>query len=88
MNRASLVANEMASISLMNAVMNKFKKLSTNNKVYLERKLFNILMEEKTSIIYHINEVTYVINKLASVKITFSEESNATLFFTSVPNNS
>ena len=61
--------------------MDKFAKMyekpSTSNKVYLMKKLFNMKMNDGSSVQDHVNEFNTITNQLTSVKIEFEDEVRA-----------
>ena len=64
-----------------------YEKSSTNNKVYLIKKLFNLKMVENASVIQHLNEFNTITNQLSSVEINFDDEIHALIVLASLPKN-
>ena len=71
----------------MKALSGMYEKPSANNKVHLMKKLFNLKMEENTSVAQHLNEFNTIINQLFSVEIDFDDEIRALIVLTSLPNS-
>ena len=61
----------------MKALSSMYEKPSTNNKVHLMKKLFNMKMAENTSVAQHLNEFNTIANQLSSVEIDFDDEIHA-----------
>lgn len=57
----------------MEALFGMYKKPSTNNKVHLMKKVFNLKMEESMSISQHLNEFNTITNQLSFVDIEFDD---------------
>ena len=64
-----------------------YEKSSTNNKVYLIKKLFNLKMVENASVMQHLNEFNTITNQLSSVEINFDDEIHALIVLASLPNS-
>jgi hypothetical protein len=62
-----------------------YEKLSTSNKVFLLKRLFNMKMSEGGSLADHLNEFNKVTNKLSSVKVTYDDEVRDLLILCSLP---
>ena len=71
----------------MKALSGMYEKPSANNKVHLMKKLFNLKMEENTSVAQNLNEFNTIINQLFSVEIDFDDEIRALIVLTSLPNS-
>ena len=56
------VVKEKTIANLMKALSGMYEKPSTNNKVHLMKKLFNLKMTENTSIAQHLNEFNTITN--------------------------
>ncbi|WJZ95352.1 hypothetical protein VitviT2T_014128 [Vitis vinifera] len=63
------VVKEKTTADLMTALLGIYEKPSTNNKVQLMKKLFNLKMVENASIAQHLNEFNTITNQLSSVEI-------------------
>ena len=61
----------------MKALSGMYEKSSTNNKVHLMKKLFNLKMVENASVVQHLNEFNTITNQLSSVEIDFDDEIRA-----------
>ena len=68
------VVKEKTISDLMKVSSSMYKKLSTNNKVYLMKNLFNLKMAENASVAQYLNEFTTITNQLSSVEIDFDDE--------------
>ena len=66
---------EKTTVDLMKALSNMYEKSSTNNKVYLMNKLFNL------------NEFNTSINQLSTVGIEFDDEVRALILLAYLPNS-
>ena len=80
------VMKEKTTIDLMKALFGMYEKPSTNNKVHLMKKLFNLKMVENASIAKHLNEFNTITNQLSSVEIDFDDEIFALIILASLPN--
>jgi hypothetical protein len=58
------VVKEKTTVGLMAALSNMYEKSSTNNKMHLMKKLFNLKMSEEASVAQHLNEFNTIINQL------------------------
>ena len=74
-------------VDLMKALSSMYEKLSTNNKVYLMKKLFNLKKAEGTPIAQHLNEFNTITNQLSTVGIEFDDEVRAVILLASLPNS-
>ena len=64
-----------------------YEKPSTNNKVHLMKKLFNLKMMEGMSITQHLNEFNIITNQLSSIEINFDDEIRVLILLASLPNS-
>ena len=81
------VVKKKAITDLMKALSGMYEKPSTNNKVHLMKKLFNLKMAENASVAQHLNEFNTITNQLSSVEIDFDDEICALIILASLPNN-
>ena len=81
------VINEKTTADLMKALSDMYEKLSTNNKVHLMKKLFNLKMVENASVTQHLNEFNTITNQLSSAEINFDDEIHALIVLASLPNS-
>uniref|UniRef100_A0A2N9FE34 Reverse transcriptase Ty1/copia-type domain-containing protein n=1 Tax=Fagus sylvatica TaxID=28930 RepID=A0A2N9FE34_FAGSY len=81
------VVKETTTMGLMTALSGMYEKSSTNNKVHLMKKLFNLKMVEGAAVVKHLNEFNTITNQLSSVEIEFDEEIYALIVLTSLPNS-
>ena len=81
------VVKETTTMGLMAALSGMYEKSSTNNKVHLMKKLFNLKMVEGAVVVKHLNEFNIITNQLSSVEIEFDEEICALIVLTSLPNS-
>ena len=81
------VVKEKTTADLMKALSGMYEKLSTNNKVHLMKKLFNLKMVENASVAQHLNEFNTITNQLSSVEIDFDDEIRALIILASLPNS-
>ena len=78
---------EKTTMDLMKALSNMYEKPSSNNKVYLMKKLFNLKKAKSTPVAQHLNEFNTITNQLSMVGIGFDDEVRALIFLASLPNN-
>ena len=78
---------EKITTDLIKALSSIYEKPSTNNKVHLMKKLFNLKMAENASIAQYLNEFNTITNQLSSIEIDFNNEINAMIILASLPNN-
>ena len=71
------VVKEKTTVDLMKALSGMYEKSSTNNKVLLMKKLFNLKKVEGTSVAQHLNEFNTITNQVSSVEIQFDDEVRA-----------
>ena len=64
-----------------------YEKLSTNNKVHLMKKLFNLKMAKNTLVAQHLNEFNTITNQLSSIEIDFDDEIHVVIVLASLPNS-
>ena len=81
------VVKEKTTTDLMKALSDMYEKPSTNNKVHLMKKLFNLKMAENALVAQHLNEFNTFTNQLSSVKIDFDDEIHALIILASLPNS-
>jgi hypothetical protein len=79
------ISKEATMEDLMKALDKLYEKLSTSNKVFLIKLLFNMKMSECGSVVDHLNEFNTVTNQLSSVKVDFDYEYRDLLIFFSFP---
>nr|TKR75318.1 hypothetical protein D5086_0000286420 [Populus alba] len=72
---------------LMEALSGMYEKPSTNNKVHLMKKLFNLKMVENTSVTQHLNNFNTITNQLSFVEIEFDDEIRALILLASLPSS-
>ena len=64
-NVAYNVAKEKPTIGMMQASADMHEKPSTNNNVYLMKKLFNLKMSESGPVVEHLNSFNTIVNQLS-----------------------
>nr|TKS10928.1 hypothetical protein D5086_0000078330 [Populus alba] len=79
------VTKEKSTTRLMEALSGMYEKPSTNNKVHLMKKLFNLKMVENTYVTQHLNNFNTITNQLSSVEIEFDDEIRALILLASLP---
>ena len=77
---------EKTTMHLMKSLSSMYEKPSTNNKVYLMKKLFNLKKAEGTLVAQHLNEFNTITNQLSTVEIEFDDEVRALILLASLPN--
>ncbi|RVW77417.1 Retrovirus-related Pol polyprotein from transposon TNT 1-94 [Vitis vinifera] len=78
------VVKKKTTSDLMKALSIMYEKPSTNNKVHLMKKLFNLNM---ASVAQHLNEFNTITNQLSSIEIDFDDEIRALIVLASLPNS-
>ena len=81
------VVKEKTTTNLMKALSSMYEKPSTNNKMHLMKKLFNLKMAENALVAQHLNEFNFITNQLSSMKIDFYDEIRALIVLVSLPNS-
>ncbi|RVX01092.1 Retrovirus-related Pol polyprotein from transposon TNT 1-94 [Vitis vinifera] len=81
------VVKEKTTADLMKALSGMYQKSSTNNKVHLMKKLFNLKMAKNALVAQHLNEFNTITNQLSSVEIDFDDEIRALIVLASLPNS-
>ena len=81
------VVKEKTTTNLMKALSSMYEKPSTNNKMHLMKKLFNLKMTENALVAQHLNEFKSITNQLSSMKIDFDDEIRALIVLVSLPNS-
>ena len=64
-----------------------YEKPSTNNKVHLIKKLFNLKMAKNALVAQHLNEFNTITNQLSFVEIDFADEIHALIVLACLPNS-
>ena len=72
---------------LMKALSGMYEKPSTNNKVHMMKKLFNLKMAENALVAQRLNEFNTITNQLSSIEIDFDDEICALIVLASLPNS-
>ena len=81
------VVKEKTTTYLMKALSSMYEKPSTNDKMHLMKKLFNLKMAENALVAQHLNEFNFITNQLSSMKIDFYDEIRALIVLASLPNS-
>ena len=81
------VVKEKTTTDLMKALFGMYEKSSSNNKIHLMKKLFNLKMVKNASVAQHLNEFNTITNQLSSVEIDFDDEIRALIVLVSLLNN-
>ena len=81
------IVKEKTTADLIKALSGMYVKPSTNNKVHLMKKLFNMKMAENASVAQHLNEFNTITNQLSSVEIDFDDEIRALIVLAFLPNS-
>ena len=81
------VVKEKTTVDLMKTLSSMYEKPSTNNKVYLMKKLFNLKKAEGTHVAQHLNEFNTITNQLSTMGIEFDDEVRALILLASLPNS-
>ena len=86
-NMTHNVAKVKTIVGMMQALTDMYEKTSTNYKVYLMKKLFNLRMFESGSVVEHLNSFNTVVNQLVSVGIRFDDKIYALILLASLLNS-
>jgi hypothetical protein len=78
------ISKEKKMKELMDALDKLYEKPLASNKVFLVKRLFN-MMSEGGSVAYHLNEFNTVTNPLSFVKVDFDDEVRSLLILCSLP---
>jgi len=78
------VTKEKSTARLMKALSGMYEKPSTNNKVQLMKKLFDLKMTEGAPVTQHLNNFNTITNQLLSVEIEFDDEIRALILLASL----
>ena len=81
------VVKEKTTVDLMKALSSMYEKPLANNKVYLMKKLFNLMKAKSTLVAQHLNEFNTSTNQLSIVGIEFDDEVRALILLASLPNS-
>jgi hypothetical protein len=81
------VVKKNATAGLITALSSMYEKPSTNNKVHLMKKLFNLKMAKGALVAQHLNEFNTITNQQSSVKIDFDDEIQVLIIMASLPNS-
>jgi hypothetical protein len=81
------VVKEKTIAGTMAALSGMYEKPSANNKVHLMEKLFNLKMEEDTSVAHHLTKLNMITNKLSSIEIDFDDEIRVLIVLAYLPNS-
>jgi hypothetical protein len=69
----------------MDTLAKLYEKPLSSNKVFLMKRLFNMMMSEGGSITDHLNEFNTVTNQVSYVKVDFDDEVRAIIILCSLP---
>ncbi|KAK2971084.1 hypothetical protein RJ640_022639 [Escallonia rubra] len=78
------LATEKTIVAVMKALEKLYEKPSASNKVFLMKRLFNMMMSENGSVVDHLNDFNDVTNQLEFVDSNFDDEIRALLFLCSL----
>ena len=81
------VANETNANVLWKKLESLYEGKTTQNKVFLIRRLVNLKYKERCSIGEHLSEFQSLVNQLAIVKMTLDDELQALLLLSSFPDS-
>lgn len=71
----------------MDILTNMYEKPSTSNQIFLLKKLVNMKLSDRSSVVEHINNFTHVTNQLESAGINLEMKLQALLFLCSLPDS-
>ena len=71
----------------MKVLSGMYEKPSTNNKVHLMKKPFNLKVAENASVTQHLNKFNIITNQLSFVEIDFDDKIRAVIVLASLPNS-
>ena len=86
-NVAHNAAKEKNTVDMMQVLAKMYEKPSTNNKVYLMKKLFNLKMSKNGLVVEHLNSFNTMMNQSVSVGIKFDNEICALILLASLLNS-
>ncbi|KAF7129215.1 hypothetical protein RHSIM_Rhsim10G0143100 [Rhododendron simsii] len=79
------VSTETSAYDLWKKLESLYDRKSATNKVFLFKKLVNLIYKEGKSIAEHLNEMNSIFNQLAPMKIVFDDELQALMLLSSLP---
>ena len=79
------IMKETTTVGLMEALKKMYEQPSAVNKVFLMKKLFNLSMNEGVSFMVHLSEFNSIVDQLLSIDISFSDEVQALLILSQLP---
>ncbi|KAJ0819501.1 putative RNA-directed DNA polymerase [Helianthus annuus] len=81
------IMKETTACDMLEALSNMYEKPSAGNRVFLMRELFNMRMNEGSSVADHINEVNSVLSRLATVGMKLDDDTQAVVLLSSLPDS-
>ncbi|KAJ0479700.1 putative RNA-directed DNA polymerase [Helianthus annuus] len=81
------IMKEITARDMLEALSNMYEKPSAGNRVFLMRELFNMRMNEGSSVADHINEVNSILSRLATVGMKLDDDTQAVVFLSSLPDS-
>ncbi|KAF5762583.1 putative RNA-directed DNA polymerase [Helianthus annuus] len=81
------IMKETTARDMLEALSNMYEKPSAGNRVFLMRKLFNMRMNEGSSVADHINEVNSILSRLATVGMKLDDDTQAVVLLSSLPDS-
>ncbi|KAJ0805654.1 putative RNA-directed DNA polymerase [Helianthus annuus] len=79
------IMKETTAHDMLTALSNMYEKPSAGNRVFLTRELFNMRMNEGSSVADHINEVNSILSRLATVGMKLDDDTQAVVLLSSLP---
>ncbi|MFS7903138.1 putative RNA-directed DNA polymerase [Helianthus anomalus] len=81
------IMEETIARGMLTALSNMYEKSSASNRVFLMRELFNMRMNEGSSVADHINEVNSILSRLATVGMKLDDDTQAVVLLSSLPDS-
>ena len=81
------IMKETTARDMLAALSNMYEKPSAGNRVFLMRELFNMRMNEGSSVADHINEVNSILSRLATVGMKLDDDTQAVVLLSSLPDS-
>uniref|UniRef100_A0A251T759 Putative zinc finger, CCHC-type n=1 Tax=Helianthus annuus TaxID=4232 RepID=A0A251T759_HELAN len=81
------IMKETTARDMLEALSNMYEKPSAGNRVFLMRELFNMRMNEGSSVADHINEVNSILSRLATVGMKLDDDTQAVVLLSSLPDS-
>ncbi|KAJ0836725.1 putative RNA-directed DNA polymerase [Helianthus annuus] len=81
------IMKETTARDMLEALSYMYEKSSAGNRVFLMRELFNMRMNEGSSVAHHINKVNSILSGLATVGMKLDDDTQAVVLLPSLPDS-